>query len=179
MIPSDQYTLSRCRRQKTFKSHLIRASYNIFRYYVRLSDPDMPMGQKTSIVFRAYFKIALRMSANGADFRRLSAHYDMAAVAAFPNLDLALGKDGGRLHVFEQSAVSLLMMLFDCGYHAEFMRELVEALLLRSFGKAFLHICPLVVLALGSSGKIFAGIADSFKLLEPHFCMFLFVVRGF
>ena len=46
-----------------------------------------------SIVFSGNFEVALGMIADGADFGSLGAHHDVAAVAAFPDLDFALFKD--------------------------------------------------------------------------------------
>ena len=51
------------------------------------------------IVFCVNFKVALGMVAGRADLRRLLADHDMPAVAAFPHLDLALGKDLRHLHI--------------------------------------------------------------------------------
>ena len=43
---------------------------------------------KQLIVLLVNLKVSLRMLANGADLRSLGAHYDVTAVAAFPNLYL-------------------------------------------------------------------------------------------
>ncbi len=56
-------------------------------------------GPKESIVFRVDFKVGLGMGTGRADLRGLGADDDMAAVAALPNLDLALGEDLCHLHV--------------------------------------------------------------------------------
>ena len=67
------------------------------------------------IVFRVDLKVALGMITGGADLRSLLTHNDVAAVAALPHLDLALGKDLCRLYVAQQGAVALLMVLFNGG----------------------------------------------------------------
>ena len=46
--------------------------------------------QPLLIILFSYFEVALRVIANRANFRSFRAYYDMTAVAAFPNLDLAL-----------------------------------------------------------------------------------------
>ena len=55
------------------------------------------------------------MITGGADLRSLLTHNDVAAAAAHPHLDLALGKDLCRLYVAQQGAVALLMVLFNGG----------------------------------------------------------------
>ena len=55
------------------------------------------------IVFRVDFKIALGMIAGRAYLGGLFANDDMAAVAALPHLDLALGEDLRHLHIVQRS----------------------------------------------------------------------------
>ncbi len=119
------------------------------------------------------------MCADGADLRGFSADNDMTAVAALPHLDLALGKDFGSFKIVKQGAVTLFMVLFDCGNHAELCSQCGEALLFGCFGKALIHIRPLVVLTLGGCGEVRGGIANSLELFEPHLCVFFFVIGGF
>ena len=64
------------------------------------------------------------MIAHGADLRSGCADNDVATVSALPDLDLALGEDGGRLHVVQQGAIALLVMTFDLADHAEAGRQL-------------------------------------------------------
>ena len=59
-----------------------------------------------SVVLLPQLEIALRMAAGGADLRRLGADDDVSAVAAFPDLDLALFKDLRRLQIVQQGAVA-------------------------------------------------------------------------
>ena len=86
------------------------------------------------------------MIAGGADFRGFLPNDDVTAVAALPHLDLALGKDLRCLHIVQQGTVALLMVLFNGGDQAEALRQLMKALLVGGFGKAVVHIRPLVVL---------------------------------
>ena len=75
------------------------------------------------------------MVAGGADLRRLRADDDVPAVAALPDLDLALFKDLRRLQIVQQGAVALLMVLLDLGDQAEALRQLREALFLGGLGE--------------------------------------------
>ena len=79
------------------------------------------------------------MIAGRADLRGLLAHNDVTAVAALPHLDLALGEDLRHLHIVQQGTVALLMMLFNGGYQAETLGQLMKAFLIGSFGKAIVH----------------------------------------
>ena len=119
------------------------------------------------------------MRADRADLGRLFAHNDMTAVAAFPHLDLALGKDLLGLHIVQQRTVALLMGLFDRAHHAELRRQLREAFLLRRLGKALVHVGPLVIFAIRRGRQILGGGADAVQLLEPHLSMLLLVIRRF
>ena len=119
------------------------------------------------------------MIAGRADLWRFLTDHNMTAVAALPQLDLALGKDLRHLHIAQQGAVALLMVLFNGGDQAETLGKLVEALLVSSLGKAVIHIRPLVVLALSGGEKVFGGVADAVQFFEPQLGVFLFVVSGF
>ena len=105
-----------------------------------------------SIIFRADFKKALRMIADGANLRRGGAYDDMTAVAAFPNFNLTAGKNLSRFDVFQKGAVTLLMMLLYSRHHAETAGKLGEALLLGGLGKALVHIGPLVIFPVSRGG---------------------------
>ena len=118
------------------------------------------------------------MVAGRADLRRLLTDHDMTAVAALPHLDLALGKDLRRLHIVQQGTVALLMVLFNGGYQAETLGQLMETFLVGGFGKAVVHIRPLVVLALSGGEKVFGGVTNAVQLLEPEFRVLLFVLGG-
>ena len=70
-------------------------------------------------------------------------------------------------------------MLFNGGYQAETLGQLMETLLVGGFGKAVVHIRPLVVLALSGGEKIFGGVADAVQFFEPQLGVLLFVFGGF
>ena len=70
------------------------------------------------------------MIAGGADFRGFLPHDDVTAVAALPHLDLALGKDLRHFHIVQQGTVALLMVLFNSGYQAETLGQLMETFLI-------------------------------------------------
>ena len=133
----------------------------------------------TLIVFCVNFKIALGMVAGGADLRGLLAYDDVTAVAALPHLDLALGEDLRHLHIVQQGTVALLVVLFNGGDQAETLGQLMETFLIGSFGKAVVHIRPLVVLALSSGEKVFGGVANAVQLFEPQLGVFLLIISGF
>ena len=124
-------------------------------------------------------EVALGVIAGWADLGGLLAHHDVAAVAALPHLDLALGKDLRHLHIVQQGAVTLLVVLLDGGHQTEPLRQLVEALLLGGPGKALVHIRPLVVLALSGRQQVLRCVADAVELLEPELRVLLFVLRSF
>ena len=121
-------------------------------------------------------EVSLRMGAGGADLGGGGANHDVTAVAALPNLDLALGEDLGHLHVLQQGAIALLMVLLHSGDETETGGQLMEALLLGGLGEAVIHIGPLVVLALGGGQQVLCGIAQQTQLLEPQLGVLLLVV---
>ena len=118
------------------------------------------------------------MITGGADFRCLLAHDDVTAVAALPHLDLALGKDLRHLYIAQQGTVALLMMLFNGGDQTETLGQLMETFLVGGFGKAVVHIRPLVVLALSGGEKVFGGVTNAVQLFEPELRVLLFVLGG-
>ena len=119
------------------------------------------------------FEISLGMIAGGAYIGSLSTDHDMTAVAAFPNLDLALGKDLSGFNVLKQSAVTLLVVLLDGGDKTELGSQLGEAFLLGGLSEAGVHVGPLVVFAFSGVQQVFGGIADALELLAPHLGVFL------
>ena len=131
------------------------------------------------IVFCVNFKIALGMVTGRANLRGLLADHDMPAVAALPYLDLALGKDLRHLHIVQQGTVALLVVLFNGGYQAETLGQLMEALLVGGFGEAVVHIRPLVVLALSGGEKVFGGVTNAIQFFEPQLGVFLLIISGF
>lgn len=88
------------------------------------------------IVFAANFKIAAGMSAGRTDLGRACAHNDMPAVAAFPYLYFASGKNLGRFNIMQQRTVALFMVLFNSGNQTEFCCQFGETFFLGGFGKA-------------------------------------------
>ena len=100
------------------------------------------------IILRVNFKVALGMVAGRADLGRLLTDHDMTAVAALPHLDFAPSKDLCHLQIVQQGAVALLVVLFNGGDQTEALRQFMKAFFIGGFGKAVVHICPLVVLAL-------------------------------
>ena len=105
------------------------------------------------IVFRVDLKVALGMIAGRANLRRFFAYDDMTAVAALPDLDGTLGKDLGGFHIAQQRTVAFLVVLFNGCHQAEPFCQLRESLGFGGFGKAIIHIRPLVVFTLGGSQK--------------------------
>ena len=54
----------------------------------------------------------------------------------------------------------------------------MKAFLIGCFGKAVVHIRPLVVLTLCGGEKIFSGVADAVQFLEPELCVLFFILCG-
>ena len=106
------------------------------------------------------------MIAGGTDLGGLCADSDVAAVAAFPDLDFALFEHLRCLQIVQQCAVALFVVLFDLRDEAEALCQLREALFLGSLGKVLIHIRPFVVFACGGSGQIGLRVADAGQLLE-------------
>ena len=131
------------------------------------------------IILRVNFKVALGMVAGGADLRRFLTDHNVTAVAALPYLDFTLGKDLRHLHIVQQGTVALLMVLFNGGDQTEALRQLMKAFFIGGFGKAVVHIRPLVILALSGGEKIFGGVADAVQFFEPQLGVFFLVVSGF
>ena len=116
------------------------------------------------------------MGADRADLRSLGANHDVTAVAALPDLNLALLKDLLGLHVVQQGAVSLLMGLLNGSNASELGRKSRKALFLGLLGHTVIHIGPLEVLALSSMEKVLSGIAQLAQLLEPKLSVLLLVL---
>ena len=119
------------------------------------------------------------MVAGGANLRGLLAHDDVTAVAALPHLDLALGEDLRHLHIVQQGTVALLVVLFNGGDQAETLGQRMETFLIGCFGKAVVHIRPLVVLTLSGGEKVFCGVANAVQFFEPQLGVFLLIISGF
>ena len=92
------------------------------------------------IVFSVDFEVSLGVCAGGAKLGSIGANHQVTAVAAFPDLDFALGEDLGGLHVLQQCAIALFVVLFNGSHHPELCSQLGEAFLFSGtfFGIAFL-----------------------------------------
>ncbi len=130
------------------------------------------------VVLLVDFEVGLRVVADRADLGGLGADDDVAAVATFPDVHLALGEDLLGLDVVQQGTVTLLVVLLDGGHTTELGGQLGEALGLCSLGKAFVHIGPLVVLAIGGSGQVLSSGADAVQLFEPQLGVLFLVLGG-
>ena len=119
------------------------------------------------------------MVAGGANLWSFLTDHNVTAVAALPYLDLTLGKDLCHLHIVQQGTVALLMVLLNGGYQAETLGQLMKAFLIGSFGKAIVHIRPLVVLTLSGGEKVFCGVANAVQFFEPQLGVFLLIISGF
>ena len=91
--------------------------------------PEGKGGVKGSIILGVDLKVALGMGAGGAQLGSLGADHNVAAVAAFPNLNLALFKHLCGFDILKKCTVSLLMMLFYSSYKAEFLCKLCIAII--------------------------------------------------
>src|SRR5574344_707780 len=124
------------------------------------------------------FKIALRMRTYRADIRCFGSYNDVSAVAALPDLDLALLEYRSCLDVGKKCSVSLFVMLLDSSDKSELGSKISKALSFRCLRKAFVHICPLIVLAVSCLTQIGLCVANSAELLEPHLGVLFLVVSG-
>ena len=79
------------------------------------------------------------MCAGGAELGGVCTNNDMSAVAAFPNLYLALCEYSRSFNVAKQSAISLLVMSLNFSYKTELLRKLVEALLVSGLSEISVH----------------------------------------
>ena len=118
------------------------------------------------------------MVADGADVGSGSADHDVAAVAAFPYLDFALGEDSGGLDILEQCAVALLVVLLDGSDQAEFLGQLGETFCVGGLCEFGVHVGPFVVLASGGGGQVLGGGANAVQLLEPMLGVLFLVLGG-
>ena len=119
------------------------------------------------------------MVAGRADLRRFLTDHNVTAVAALPYLDLTLGKDLRHLHIVQQGTVALLVVLFNGSDQTEALRQLMKAFFIGGFGKAVVHIRPLVVLTLSGGEKVFCGVANAVQFFKPQLGVFLLIISGF
>ncbi len=76
------------------------------------------------IVFGLNLEVCLRMIADRADLRRFFADMDMTAVAALPDHNAGACKNLFGFNIFEQGAVTLLVLLFKLSNRLEEVRTL-------------------------------------------------------
>ena len=130
------------------------------------------------IVFCPHLKKRLGVLADRADLRGLGAHDQVAAVAALPQGDAALFKDGLGLHVLQKCTVALLVGLFDGGNPPELGSQGGKALFLGFLCHPVMHIRPLVVLTLGGMEQVLLHRAQLTQSLEPQLGVLLLVLGG-
>ena len=118
------------------------------------------------------------MGAHGADLGGLLAHVDVAAVAALPDHVPVPGEHQAALHIGQQLAVAVLVLLLDLGHFLKQEGDVVEALLLGLLGHGGVHVGPLVVLAGGGGLQVLGGGADAAQQLEPDLGVLLLVGGG-
>jgi len=79
----------------------------------------------------------------------------------------------------QQGTVAFLVVLFNGGDQAETLGQRMETFLIGCFGKAVVHIRPLVVLTLSGGEKVFCGVANAVQFFEPQLGVFLLIISGF
>lgn len=127
------------------------------------------------VILTAHLEEALGVTAYRAHLGSLLAHDQMAAHTALPHGQLALLEYLLHLNVLQQTAVALLMALLDGSHLAELLGQLREAFLFGIFGKAVVHVGPLVVFALGCGQQVVGGGTQATQGLEPQAGMLLLV----
>ena len=132
-----------------------------------------------SIVLTVDFEVCLRVIAGRAYVGSLGSYDDVSAVSALPDLDFDLFEYGLGFHVLKESSVSLFVMLLDGSYLSELVSQFRETFFFSGLGKAFVHVCPLEVLAVSSCLQVSCCVADTFQFFEPHFSVLFFVLSGF
>ena len=119
------------------------------------------------------------MGADGADLWRFGTDVDVSAIEALPDDDLVALEDDAVVDVGDECEISLFVLFLDRRNAFEHRRDLVKALFARLFGEGRVHVRPLVVFALCGVDQVGLGVADAaVEQLEPHLCVFLFVVCG-
>ena len=103
---------------------------------------------------------------------------DVAAVAALPDHLSIPGEHQSALHIGQQLAVALLVLLFDLGDLLKQEGDVVEALLPGLLGHGGIHIRPLIVLALGGGLQILRRGPDAVQQLEPDLGVLLLIGGG-
>ena len=115
------------------------------------------------------------MFADGAKFRSSRAQNEMSAIPALPKSDAGFLEDFLRLNIFQQLAITFLVMFFNRRNASELFGEFVEAFLISLTSHARIHVRPLEIFTFRRMKKIFFQTAQLTESLEPKFCMFLFI----
>ena len=117
------------------------------------------------------------MVADWANLWSLLAYYDMTAVRALPNAVAVAREDELVLHVLQELAITLLVVLLDFCHHFKLDCNLLETFFMSLLCHAWIHIGPLVVLTISSSLQVLLCILDStaLQVLEPQLSVLLLV----
>ena len=129
------------------------------------------------VILSLNLEVALWVVANWANLWSLLAYYDVTAVRALPDAIAITRENYLVLNVLQELAITLLVVLLNLSYHLELSGNLVEALLTSLFSHAFVHLCPLAMLTLGSSQKVLFCTLDgtALQVLEPQLSVLLLV----
>ena len=131
------------------------------------------------IVFGLNLEVCLRMIADRADLRRFFADMDMTAVAALPDHNAGACKNLFGFNIFEQGAVTLLVLLFNLSNRLEEVRDPVEPFLFGFLRKFCVHVGPLEVFAGSGIRKVDSGGRYTVvQQLKPDLRMFPLVAGG-
>ena len=117
------------------------------------------------------------MVADWANLWSLLAYYDMTAVRALPDAVAVTREDELVLHVLQEFAITLLVVLLDFSHHLKLGSNLLEAFLVSFLCHAWIHFSPLIVLTISCSFEILLSILDStaLQVLEPQLSVLLLV----
>ena len=129
------------------------------------------------VVLSLNLEVALWVVADWANLWSLLAYYDMTAVRALPDAVAVAREDELVLHVLQELAITLLVVLLNLSHHFKLDCNLLEAFLASFLSHAWIHIGPLVVLTIGSSLQVLLCILDStaLQVLEPQLSVLLLV----
>jgi hypothetical protein len=129
------------------------------------------------VVLSLNLEVALWVVADWANLWSLLAYYDMTAVRALPDAVAVAREDELVLHVLQELAITLLVVLLNLSHHFKLDCNLLEAFLASFLSHAWIHIGPLVVLTISSSLQVLLCILDStaLQILEPQLGVLLLV----
>ena len=89
-----------------------------------------------SIILCVNFEVTLWMSANRADFGSFCSDNNVSASTTFPYLYFTFRENFGSFYVFQQSTVTLFMVLLDFSYKTKLRGKLFEAFFFCGFRKS-------------------------------------------